>query len=113
MEPIELTTPHGYKVYLKPELTYGEYSTFQKMLAQDMTLDPLTGKSQEIKGSAVFDATEKVLEFLIVKILDPKGEEVAPNKASVDAMPAKDGMAVFAKVNEITAEAGVDDSKKK
>lgn len=113
MEPIELKTPSGYKVYLKPELTYGQYVTFQKIIASDMTVNPTTGASQDIKGSAVFEATDKVLEFLLVKILSSKGEELPAVAQTINDMPAKDGILVFKKINEITAEAGGEPESKK
>jgi len=106
MEQIELKTPGGYTVYIKPVLTYGQFIQLQKLIASQMKIDPSTNKViSEYEGAILFEANRKTMEFLVAKVIDPQGAEVTNVMEAIDNMPMEDGVAVSQKVNEISAQA--------
>lgn len=110
MENIELTTPSGYKVTLKPNLNYGEYTQIQEMMQAKATFDPIN-KTGTVPGSVVGEANRKALEFLLIKVINPDGTEASSPVDAINNMPARDGILVRDKIDELTSDDGV--SKKK
>lgn len=113
MDNIELKTPGGYIVTIKPELTYGQYLELQEMWASGVkadteNIDPVTKQPKvimELDGKAILAGRRKAREFLVIKIVDPQGNEVTNIVGALSDMPQSDGLAIAAKVEEITAKA--------
>lgn len=110
MENVEITTPSGYKVTLKSNLNYGEYTQIQEMMQAKATFDPIN-KTGVVPGSVVGEANRKALEFLLVKVISPDGIEATSPVEAINNMPARDGIIIRDKIDELTSDDGV--SKKK
>lgn len=118
METVELVTPSGHKVYLRPYLTYTDKRELRKIYAQYMSVDVQTQKTDTtINGRAMFEAEEYALRAVIIRLVDNAGS-VYEGGAAYDAVMAwqneADGDAVIAKVNELTKqrELSAEDKKK-
>lgn len=112
MEPVELATPSGYRVTLKPYLNYGQFIQIQQIFTSRMKLkintsgsDPQTEGATEIDASVLYDANKKALEFLLLKVIMPDGQESNNPVVAIDEMPPQDGIAVMDRINEITNQA--------
>lgn len=103
MDNIELKTPGGYTVTIKPELTYGQYIQLQRIFAADMKFNPETKLpvSSDLEGISLLDSQAKAMEFLVVKIVDPQGNEVTNIPGALENMSQSDGQIIADKVNEI------------
>lgn len=113
MEDIKLTTPSGYTVTIKPELTYGQFIQLQHIFAAGMKFDPETKEAvnSELEGKALLESQAKTMEFLVIKILDPQGNEVTNIAGALENMPQRDGQMVANKVNEISGKAQLPQKK--
>lgn len=103
MEPIELTTPSGYQVFVKPDLTYGQYLELQELVTSNVSVDLEKSALEKVSGSFLIKASRKVLEYVVVKVLDPKGVEVSNPIETVLNLPRTDGDVISEKINSITA----------
>lgn len=101
-DTITITTPNGYVATLKKTLTYGQYKAFQAILTKGMKFDVANKRVSEMDGSIVMEATNKALEFLLVKLTDKIGNVIENPVQALDTLDAAEGMAIFDKVNEIT-----------
>lgn len=101
MEPIEVVTSQGYKVYIKPKITFGDYEAIQDYINSFMSYNVETNKPNPITISMLQAGNKKAFELLVVKVLLPDGTQ-APNplKAIYDFEPA-DGKLIKDKVDEI------------
>lgn len=102
MNTVEIKTPSGYTVTLKPFLTYAQYLEVQAIISAKMSIDA-AGQIQGMSGASLIDANRKTLEFLLVKVVMPDGTESNNPIGAVDEMPVDDGLAVAEKINELTA----------
>lgn len=109
MDNIELKTPGGYTVTIKPELTYGQFLQLQHIFAASMKFNPETKQpvNSELEGKALLESQAKTMEFLVIKILDPQNNEVTNIAAALEGMPQNDGQMVANKVNEISGKAQI------
>lgn len=103
MENLELKTPSGYTITIKSDLTYGQFNELTQMIAGEMKFDVQTKQliSSEVEGKIVFAAQEKAKEMLIVKIVDPQGNEVTNKIEAINEMPREDGEMITKEVNRI------------
>lgn len=107
MDNIELKTPGGYTVTIKPELTYGQFLQLQHIFAATMKYDPSTRQPVDsaLEGKALLETQAKTMEFLVVKILDPQGNEVTNIAGALESMPQRDGQMIADKADEILSKA--------
>jgi hypothetical protein len=106
MELIELITPSGHKVYLKPYLNTLERREVAKVYGDYIIVDPET--KQQTANSIVrstLASEECALKALVQRVVDATGKEYkgieAYNVIMAWETPA-DGDAVFAKINTLT-----------
>lgn len=119
MDNIELKTPGGYTVTIKPELSYGQFLELEEMWASGVeadteNIDPVTKEPKvrvKLDGKSLITGKRKAMEFLVIKIVDPQGNEVTNISGLLNEMPQSDGRAIADKIDEITAKAQL--SKKK
>lgn len=111
METAQTTiiTPSGFYVTLKNDLTYGEYEDLQGLMAQNITLDPTTGKPTAIDFSAVKKANQRAIELIVVEI--KKDEQVV--NISVRDLPVRDGVMIQREVDKILKDSAPLDEEKK
>lgn len=104
--PIELLTPSGYTVELRPFLTTGGRRAIQKAMARHVpSLGP--GMSQEdikIPLVAQYEAEEEALRQLLLSVTLPDGTQASDPVAAVNEMPEADGDTVYQRINELTNE---------
>lgn len=107
MDNIELKTPGGYTVTIKPELSYGQFIQLQHIFADTMKYNPETKLpvNSELEGKALLESQAKAMEFLVVKILDPQGNEVTNIAGALESLTQSDGQMISDKVNEIWGKA--------
>ena len=121
MEPKEITTPNGYKAYLKGYLTYGESEQLKRVLTDEVKIKLSTNISSsksvdekalaaeasrqmemnEIPGSIMYKAKDMAARFLITKIIGPQGNEIGAGLEAVNKLPDVDGNFVMAEVEKI------------
>lgn len=106
METVEITTPSGHKVYLRPYLTYTDKRELRKIFGQYMTFDMKTKQeNNQLNGRAKLEAEEYAVKAMVQRVVEVSGKEYT----GVDAYNAimawqdeKDGDAIFAKMDELT-----------
>lgn len=103
MEPIELTTPGGYKVFVNSDLTYGQYLELQELVTSNVSVDLEKSALEKVDGSFLIKASRKVLEYVVVKVIDTKGIEVPNPIEAVLNLSRADGEIISEKINSITA----------
>lgn len=120
MEDKTITTTNGYVVTIRPFLTYDQYIEIKRIFTSNITFNlkntdekgnprPL---SENIPASIMYDANKLAVSFLIVKILNPKGEEVKRDANSLP-IPPIDGTEVMEEIMRISDEADAAFDKKK
>jgi hypothetical protein len=109
---IEFKTPSGYVFYLKPEMTYGEFLEVQKVVTAKMEFDMTTQEAKNFQASALFDAQEKTLSYLVKRAITPEGKEITNLTQAIKDLPRSDGEALMIKINEITQDNAVDEKKR-
>jgi hypothetical protein len=109
MENKVITTPNGYTVTLRSDLTYGEYEDLQAVMGGNIKIDPTTGKIEPIEFSAINEANKKTADLLIVKI-EKDGQ---PFNGTLRDMPARDGKMVKDEINKLTKSFSEDEESKK
>ena len=107
MDNFEIKTPGGYTVTIKPELSYGQFIQLQHIFADTMKYNAETKLpvSSDLEGKALLESQAKAMEFLVVKILDPQGNEVTNIAGALGDMSQSDGQLISDKVNEIWGKA--------
>lgn len=128
MEPIEITTPSNYKVSLKPYLNYGQSTQIREIYTANLKVKiqaPNSGvpteaqkeavKQQlediEVSTETIFLARKKTLEFLLLKVIMPDGQESNNALAAIDEMPEIDGDFVMDEVDKISSHAEITQKK--
>src|SRR5689334_2289407 len=115
MEDKVITTPAGYKVTIKPGLTFAEKRQIQRVYADNTVFNPETEK-YEVKGSAVYDDEDATLKFMVKQILDPNGSDITsanPLKVVLGWANEADAKAVYDAVNEADKASTLTDEQKK
>lgn len=122
MEDKIITTPNGYKVYIKPFLTHTQFVQIQKLYTKDIKIDPNKKKdaseaNEEIKlsefpANLVYDAQDLTVSFLVRKIEDKDGSVVERSGSDLP-IPVEDGQAVMEVITEISNQAAAAFDKKK
>lgn len=103
IEPVEITTPSGYHVFLKPFLPYGAYLTVQKTIMAGIEIDAQTQQIVKLDAGLMLEGNEKALELLLVKVVDPQGAVAAsPLQTVLEEFPPGDGQYVMDEVDRIT-----------
>jgi len=109
MEYIELKTPGGYKVYLKPKLSWGEFQDLQEYVAAQIKIDPSTQQAKnDITGDVLYVGSRKAMEMLVVKILLPDGTEATDIAKTLHEMDIPDGQCIKDKIDELTKDLKID-----
>ncbi len=113
MEPIQLKTPSGYTVFLRPFLTFGQRRELEKVWASKLKVDA-DAKRTEFDASAIYEAEDLAVSFLVEKILDKDGNELAGKPLeTILSWPDEDGRCVYDKINEIASIKPSSQEKKK
>jgi hypothetical protein len=99
METFEFKTKGGFVATIKKDLTYGEYTEIQNTMMEKMTLDP-SSSSFQMSGSFIREMNAKAMQYLLVSLKSPSGEEV-----EVNSIPSRDGIEIAEKINEIWSNA--------
>ncbi|HEX2910387.1 MAG TPA: hypothetical protein VH186_06230 [Chloroflexia bacterium] len=104
MQPdtIELITSEGHKVYIKQNLTRKEVKTVLQIANSAIVFDVTTQRVINPTIADLQQATRKVLEYLIVKIMLPDGTEAKDISAVLDELTYEDEMVLLRKADEIT-----------
>lgn len=111
MDNIVIDTPAGYKVTLKPELTYGEFVEIQKILTASMKFDFAKNQVRDIDASVLNESNKKAMDFLIVEVVMPDGQKSNNKLGAIYDMPMADGQMIAEQVNNITNTAQVEPKK--
>ncbi len=106
MENKTFTTPGGYLVTIKTDLTYGQYEEVQAMMSSNIKIDPTTGKPRDVDFSVLGKANEKALEYLLVSI----EKDGVKFEGKIQELGSKDGRAIMAQVDAIMKTAYEDDN---
>ena len=103
MDNIIFKTPSGYTVHLKPFLTFGDKRSLERVFAEGMSIDPTKGTSQA-SGKAIYEAQDKAVELMVIKIVTAEGKEFAGDSVLevINSMRDDDGRAIYDKVNELS-----------
>src|SRR4051812_48735648 len=108
METVELTTPSGHKVYLRPYLTYTDRRELRKIWGQYMTFDMQTKKEDtKLTAKAKFEAEEYCVRAMLQRVVEASGKEYRDEAAYAAIMAwqdERDGDAIFDKMNELTTQ---------
>ncbi len=109
-----ITTSGGYKVTLKPFLTYDQFIELQKMYTVDTKIDPQAKdpKISEFAANIVYEANKKAVGFLVVSIEDKDGK-VVEREDNALPLPIADGQEVIDAINAMQNEAATSFDKKK
>lgn len=102
---IDITTPSGYKVQLKEDITFGQFLELQKVVSGNMHIDAETQKVSGIDAQSTAAYMRKRMEYMIVKIVMPNGDIVENIMGCVEEMPRKDGLFIQEKISELSDEA--------
>ena len=117
MEIVELVTPSGHKIYLRPYLTYGDRLEIKKIVGQHMSYDMQTGeKDTKLTARAQYEAEEYAVKAMVQRLVEASGKEytgVTAFEAIRNWQNPEDGDAVFAKMNELTGGQQLTGSAKK
>lgn len=105
MENIKLTTTNGYQVEILPELNYGQFLEVQKIIQSKIALDPTTKKVDNLNGDVLFDANNKAIELLLVKLTDPTGNELPNPAQALKNLPISDGVEINDQIQKIWTDA--------
>jgi hypothetical protein len=112
-----ITTSAGYKVILNPFFTYDQFVELQKLWTKDITIDPnhpnVTPQMGAISASIVYEANKMSVGFLVKKIINPDGNEIAREDVTTLPIPAIDGSEVMDEITKISNEASDAFNKKK
>lgn len=101
---IDLTTPSGYLVSFKDHLTTAGYRATQKAMAAHISFDPNNPDAQRhIPAVAALDAADAALKHLVLSVTFADGSRAPDPVLAIGEMPQKDGDAVYAKIDELTA----------
>lgn len=111
MEPVEIKTPSGYQVSIKPRLNYGQSVELKQTILAKTQMNVKDKSLKDLPGDVLIETNKVALKFLVVKVINPDGTIAPDPVAAVYDMPVEDGEAVADKVDEITAQ--TDLSKKK
>jgi len=97
---VEVVTPSGYKVYLKPYVNYGQKREIRKVLLKGY--DTNNGRYD---SSVLYEAQELAFKLLVDKVIDPEGKEylgLDTFKFVQGLENEADGDAIYEKVEEIS-----------
>ncbi len=103
MEPIEIITPSGHKVYFKPFVTTGQDRQLQRLFVKKLQVDPATQKV-DYDASPYYDAEDLAIKFLVEKIILQDGQEITDKDkifTTIDSWSRQDGKVVYDKIDEI------------
>lgn len=78
----------GCKAEVITYWTYGEEQDLAKMVVGDITIDPLTKTTGQVRADIAFERNKKVLELAIKSITNKDGKEVPKNE--VYELPSPD-----------------------
>ncbi len=114
MEPAEVITPSGHKVYIKQSITYGEEREIEKASVSRIVVDP-TSKKMIYDGSSAFDAEDLSLKLLVVKVIDKDGHEFTGDTIlpTILSWGRADAKAVYGAVDKVIAGADLGTEAKK
>ncbi len=114
MDPVEIITPSGYKVFLRSKLTFGEYRQIEKIQASVYEIDSKT-RNLKYSATAIYDAEDYALKRLVQKIVDQDGKEYIGDSILefIDTWDKPDGDFLYKKINEITAGSSLPPQSKK
>ncbi len=104
MDPVEIITPSGHKVFFKPFLTTGQDRELQRLFVKKLQVDPVTQKV-DYDASPYYDAEDLAIKFIIEKIVLKDGQEIIEKDkifTTIADWPRQDGKAVYDKIDEIT-----------
>ncbi len=107
MEEKIITTPNGYSVHIRADLTYGQYEDLQSIMGENIKIDPATGKPQAIDFKLINEVNKKAAEMLVVKI-EKDGEVFTGN---IRDLPLKDGKVIMDEIDRIMKSANPDEKK--
>ncbi len=115
MEDRIVETGSGYKVYLRPFISYPKFLEIQKDFASKVMIDPKDTEKQTIEpfsAAVTFEMEEKLMRYLIKKIEDKEGKLVDISEDYLP-LPPDDCVEVKAVISEISEKAAQAYSKKK
>ncbi len=122
MENKIIITKNGYKVTLRPFLTYDQFIELQKIWSKDVYFDPndkdKNGEQKEpimgkIPMNLLYEANKMTVGFLVVRIEDANGSEVVREDVNSLPIPPVDGQKVVDEIKKISDEASAAFDKKK
>lgn len=106
------TTPTGYEVRIKTDLTYGEFEDIQSLMAESVKIDTTTGKPEAISMTAIKQANQKAVEFLLLSIV----KDGKPIDTGIRNLPSRDGKVIMQEIDKIikaTSEEETEEESKK
>lgn len=113
MDLVELFTPSGYKVYLKPYMNFGQKRQLQRMFVSKVHVDRDT-KQADLDGTSVFDAEDEAVKIMVEKVIDRNGREYA-NKDEILSLILSwqddDAQPVYDKIEELTKSKQITEKK--
>lgn len=114
MENIVIATPNGYKVQLRPWISYPKYIEIQKDFTANITVDPKDNQPviAPFSVNLSLEVEEKLMRYLIVSIVDKDDNEV-DNSEDYLPLPPEDCMLVKEEIDKISNHAAETFSKKK
>lgn len=68
--------------------TYGEEQELAKMVVGDLTIDPMTKTTGQVRADVAFERNRRVLDMAVIKITMPGGQELP--KTELYGLPAPD-----------------------
>ncbi|MDQ3098892.1 MAG: hypothetical protein M3Q44_04040 [bacterium] len=113
MELVELITPSGYKVYLKPYMNFGQKRDLQRMFVSRVRVDKEMQKA-DLDGSSVFDAEDAAVKIMVEKVVDQEGREYTNKDELLSLILSwqdSDAQPIYDKIEELTK--AKQDSEKK
>src|SRR5437660_1642389 len=109
MELIIVDTPSGYKAYLKPKLTYGEFKHYKRATMSGIEYD--TTAKVKMSASAIVDMEEAGVKTFLVKLVDPQGKELENPTDAINNIDNADAEVVTTKINELVGTLSPDKKK--
>jgi hypothetical protein len=105
---IEVSTPSGYKVFLKDFLSFGDKRSLMAIMYENIKVKPTADAQKpdidEIPLTFMSKVEDRALELLVVKIEKPEQVVVTTGfHKEIMSWKEEDGQAVMNKINEITA----------
>src|SRR2546428_699441 len=103
MDTIEVITSKGYKVYIKPRITYGDSLAIKQHIFSLATINPKTKNPEDVNFSLgmILAGNIKALELMVIKVVLPDGTEAKDPVQAVKDFDEADGELVMNAIDKV------------